>query len=115
VAIDVRAGAPAGRSHHIALQADGNIQVFDVWESQEAFEAFGATLIPILTGLGVDPGEPMVAPVHNVIQDPGLIPVSITFRGMDERPDSYMRQQSGFVPRRRALPRESRARAGASY
>jgi hypothetical protein len=54
VAIDVRAGAPAGRSHHIALQADGNIQVFDVWESQEAFEAFGATLIPILTGLGVD-------------------------------------------------------------
>ena len=62
------AGAPAGRSHHIALQADGNIQVFDVWESQEAFEAFGATLVPILTGLGVDPGEPMVTPVHNVIQ-----------------------------------------------
>ena len=62
------AGAPEGRSHHIALEADGNIQVFDVWESQEAFEAFGATLIPILTGLGVDPGEPMVAPVHNVIE-----------------------------------------------
>jgi len=39
-----------------------------VWESQEKFEAFGATLIPILTGLGVDPGEPMVAPVHNVIK-----------------------------------------------
>jgi hypothetical protein len=62
------AGAPEGRSHHIALEADGNIQVFDVWESQEAFEAFGVTLIPILTGLGVDPGEPMVAPVHNVIE-----------------------------------------------
>jgi hypothetical protein len=24
--------------------------------------------MPILTGLGVDPGEPMVAPVHNVIK-----------------------------------------------
>jgi hypothetical protein len=62
------ASAPEGRSHHIALEADGNIQVFDVWESQEAFDAFGATLIPILTGLGVDPGQPMVAPVHNVIE-----------------------------------------------
>jgi hypothetical protein len=61
-------GAPEGRSLHVALLADGNIQVFDVWESQEAFEAFGATLIPILTALGVDPGEPMVAPVHNVIE-----------------------------------------------
>jgi hypothetical protein len=41
--------------------------VFDIWESQEAFEAFGATLLPILSGLGVDPGQPMVAPVHNII------------------------------------------------
>lgn len=62
------AGAPAGRSYHVALEADGDIQVFDIWESQEAFEAFGATLIPILSGLGVDPGQPMVAPVHNVIE-----------------------------------------------
>jgi hypothetical protein len=61
------AGAPAGRSYHIALESDGTIQVFDIWESQEEFEAFGATLIPIMTGLGVDPGSPMVAPVHNVI------------------------------------------------
>jgi hypothetical protein len=62
------AGAPAGRLHHVALESDGNIQVFDVWESQASFEAFGATLLPILAGLGVDPGEPMVAPVHNVIK-----------------------------------------------
>jgi hypothetical protein len=60
-------GAPAGRLSHVALESDGNIHVFDVWESQEAFEAFGPTLIPILAGLGVDPGEPMVAPVHNTI------------------------------------------------
>ena len=39
-----------------------------MWESQESFEAFGATLVPIMTGAGVDPGEPMVAPVHNVIK-----------------------------------------------
>jgi len=61
------AGAPEGRSYHIALESDGAIQVFDIWESQEAFEAFGPTLLPIMSGLGVDPGTPMVAPVRNVI------------------------------------------------
>jgi hypothetical protein len=62
------AGAPAGRTHHVALETNGDIQVFDVWESQEAFEAFGPALLPIMAGLGVDPGEPMVARVHNVIE-----------------------------------------------
>ena len=46
------AGAPAGRLYHFALEADDLIQVFDVWESQESFEAFGATLVPIMTELG---------------------------------------------------------------
>jgi quinol monooxygenase YgiN len=62
------AGAPAGRTYHVALETDGEINVFDVWESQEAFDAFGATLMPILGELGVDPGTPMVAPVHNIIK-----------------------------------------------
>jgi hypothetical protein len=61
------AGAPEGRSYHVALETDGEISVFDIWESQAAFDAFGATLMPILDGLGVDPGKPMVADVHNVI------------------------------------------------
>ncbi len=62
------AGAPAGRTYHFALEVDGLIRVFDVWESQESFEAFGATLVPIMTELGADPGQPMVAPVHNIIK-----------------------------------------------
>jgi hypothetical protein len=62
------AGAPEGRSFHFALETNGEIQVFDIWESQEAFEAFGQTLVPILSELGVDPGEPMVSPVHNIIE-----------------------------------------------
>jgi hypothetical protein len=61
------AGAPAGRLYHAALESDGLVQVFDVWESQEAFEAFGATLLPIMGELGVDPGQPQVAPVRNII------------------------------------------------
>jgi len=62
------AGAPAGRRYHVALETDGLIQVFDIWDSMESFEAFGATLVPIMTELGADPGEPQVAPVHNVIE-----------------------------------------------
>jgi hypothetical protein len=61
-------GAPAGRTAHYALDSDGEINVFDIWESQEQFDAFGATLVPILTGLGVTLGAPMIAAVHNQIQ-----------------------------------------------
>ncbi|HUZ29650.1 MAG TPA: hypothetical protein VMU90_10440 [Solirubrobacteraceae bacterium] len=62
------AGAPAGRSYHVGLETNGEIQVFDIWESQAAFEAFGQTLLPIMSELGVDPGEPMASSVHNVIE-----------------------------------------------
>jgi hypothetical protein len=61
------AGAPKGRSLHIALESEGAIQVFDVWDSQKDFDAFGPTLVPILGGLGVTLSEPMVATVHNRI------------------------------------------------
>jgi len=61
------AAAPPGRLYHVALEAGGRIQLFDVWESAEAFQAFGATLVPILAELGIDPGEPQVSPVHNLI------------------------------------------------
>jgi hypothetical protein len=62
------AGKPKGRTYHFALESNNAIQVFDIWESQEEFEAFGATLIPILTKLGVQLGEPMAANIHNVIK-----------------------------------------------
>jgi hypothetical protein len=64
---DAGAGSPKGRSSHFALESDGAIQVFDVWETQEDFDAFGATLVPILTELGVQLGAPMVATVYNTI------------------------------------------------
>jgi hypothetical protein len=61
-------GAPDGRISHVALETNGEIQVFDIWESQEAFDAFGATLVPILTAAGIEINEPMVARVHNEIK-----------------------------------------------
>jgi len=61
-------GAPSGRTLHVALESNGEVQVFDLWESQEAFDAFGPTLMPILAGLDVKLNDPMVAHVHNVIK-----------------------------------------------
>ena len=67
-----RAGAlhPAGRTYHVALKTGDKVQVFDVWGSQAEFDAFGATLVPILQALGIDPGQPMVSAVHNVTVPP---------------------------------------------
>jgi hypothetical protein len=62
-------GTPAGRLHHFALSSDsGNMEVFDIWESSEALDAFGPALMPILGGLGVDLVPPTVTPVYNSIQ-----------------------------------------------
>jgi hypothetical protein len=54
--------------YHVAMEADGLIQVFDVWESEASFQAFGETLLPIMKDLGVDAGQPQVSPVHNLIK-----------------------------------------------
>ena len=62
------AGAPAGREYHVAMESGDLVNVFDIWDSMESFEAFGATLVPILEELGTGPAEPMVLPIRNVIE-----------------------------------------------
>ena len=64
------AGHPRGRVYHASFRSGDGINVFDVWTSQAAFDTFGQTLMPILNGLGVDPGQPRVMEVHNVIVPP---------------------------------------------
>lgn len=59
-------GQVPGRTFHCAMEVDGQVHVFDVWESMEQFEKFGETLLPIMSKLGANPGEPMVMTVHNV-------------------------------------------------
>jgi hypothetical protein len=59
---------PPGRSFHAGYNVNGQIQVFDIWESMEAFEAFGQHLMPILTEHGIDPGEPRIGELELTIQ-----------------------------------------------
>ena len=61
-------GKPRGRTHHSTFGPDDHLMVYDIWDSQEDFDAFGQTLMPILAELWVDPGQPDVLPVHRIVQ-----------------------------------------------
>jgi hypothetical protein len=62
------AGTPPGRIHHSCFGTDGDLMVYDIWESPETFETFGKTLMPILAELGVDAGEPAILEIHRLDQ-----------------------------------------------
>jgi hypothetical protein len=62
------AGKPAGRLYHACFGSGDKLQVFEIWESQQASDKFRETLMPILQEIGLDPGQLMVEPVHNLIQ-----------------------------------------------
>jgi len=70
------AGHPRGRVYHASFGTPDNLAVFDVWTSQAAFDKFGKTLMPIMQELGVDPGPPVVMPIHNVIVPPKAKPAA---------------------------------------
>jgi hypothetical protein len=59
---------PPGRTFHAGYNVDGHIEVFDIWESQEAFEAFGQHLMPILARNEIDPGQPRIGEIVLTIQ-----------------------------------------------
>ena len=61
------AGSPPGRLYHCCYESGGALKVVDVYDSQQSFERFGQTLMPILKALGIDVGQPVVSPAHNVI------------------------------------------------
>jgi hypothetical protein len=71
-----KAGAahPRGRVYHACFGPSDKLAVFDVWTSQEAFDKFGAVLMPIMQELGVDTGQPAVMPIHNVVTPPAARP-----------------------------------------
>ena len=59
-------GKVPGRLFHCAMEVDGAVSVFYVWDSMEQFQKFGETLVPIMKTLGADPGQPQIMKVHNV-------------------------------------------------
>jgi hypothetical protein len=57
-----------GLDYEICFGTGDKLKVSQVWDSKEQLEAFGARLMPILAELGIDPGEPEVVEVHNIIR-----------------------------------------------
>src|SRR5688500_2112328 len=62
------AGSPAGRLYHVCFGDTDNLRVSDIWESREAFDRFGETLIPIMQDLGIAPPQIEFFEVHNIIE-----------------------------------------------
>jgi hypothetical protein len=61
------AGSPQGRLFHVAFGPLDALRVADIWDTQENFDRFGQTLMPILQDAGVDPGTPDLIETHNII------------------------------------------------
>jgi hypothetical protein len=59
---------PDGLEYHVCFGSDGNLRVSEIWDSRERFEAFGERLMPVLSEVGIDPGEPEVLEVHNIVR-----------------------------------------------
>ena len=59
---------PDGLDYHVCFGTEGSLRVSEIWDSREQFEAFGERLMPILQDAGIDPGEPELLEVHNIVK-----------------------------------------------
>jgi len=59
---------PDGLDYHVFFGSEGNLRVSEIWDSREQFEAFGERLMPVLVEIGIEPGEPEVLEVHNIVR-----------------------------------------------
>jgi hypothetical protein len=57
-----------GLEYHVCFGSDGNLRVSEIWDSKEQFEAFGPKLMPVLSDIGIEPGEPELLEVHNIVR-----------------------------------------------
>ena len=48
--------------------SEGALKVSEIWDSREQLEAFGERLMPILADIGIEPGEPEIVEIHNLIK-----------------------------------------------
>jgi hypothetical protein len=59
---------PDGLELHVCFGSDGNLRVSEIWSSQEQLQAFGERLMPLLAEVGIEPGEPELLEVHNIVK-----------------------------------------------
>ena len=57
-----------GLDYEICFGSGDNLKVSQVWDSQQQLDAFSERLMPILAEFGINPGEPELLEVHNIIK-----------------------------------------------
>ena len=66
--LDAAGATFEGRKHHSCFGEDGHLMVFEIWESQEAYDAFTPILFPVLQSVGITPKTQDVMQVVNLDQ-----------------------------------------------
>jgi hypothetical protein len=59
---------PDGLDYHVCFGTDGNLRVSEIWDSQEQLDAFGERLMPVLSEVGIEPGEPELMEIHHIVK-----------------------------------------------
>jgi hypothetical protein len=59
---------PDGLFSHCFFGSDDDLRISEIWDSREQFDAFGERLMPVLSEVGIQPGEPEVFGVHNIVR-----------------------------------------------
>jgi len=59
---------PEGMDYHVCFGTEGSLRVSEIWDSREQLAAFGDVLMPVLADIGIEPGEPEVLDVHNIVR-----------------------------------------------
>lgn len=57
-----------GRKHHSCFGEDGQLMVFEIWDSQENYDAFAKFLMPVLQEVGIKPSSQDIMRVENFEQ-----------------------------------------------
>ena len=58
---------PDGQLYHVCYGDPEQLQVIDVFESRAKLDAFGAKLMPILQGMGIQ-AKPTIFEIYNIIE-----------------------------------------------
>jgi len=59
---------PDGLEYHVAFGSDRNLRVSEIWDTREQWEEFGKRLMPLLADIGIEPGEPELLEIHNIVK-----------------------------------------------
>ena len=59
---------PDGLDYHVCFGSEGSLRVSEIWDSQEQLDAFRERLMPVLAEAGIEPGEPELLEIHNIIR-----------------------------------------------